>query len=155
MNDHPRSGGASQYRVLLVDDDPWMLRIMKAALSPSTGVVTATSGEQALRLLETEDFDVVCSDLVMPGMSGTDLLRAVAEDHEATGRLLVTAATDGHEPDEPADYDVLLKPFDPERFADLVDHLASEARERATEDALVALPRARGRLPRLGHGGAR
>lgn len=134
MNDLLQGGGATRYRVLLVDDDPWMLRIMKVSLSPIAAVVTCASGEQALRALEIEEFDVVCSDLRMPGMSGDELLRAVAAAHAMAGLLLVTGLADAAEIELDAGYEVLTKPFDPEHFAAVVDRLASGARSRSSDD---------------------
>ncbi len=128
MKDHSCAFGADRHRVLLIDDDPWMLKIMKVALAATAGVATCTSAEQALCLLEVEPFDVVCTDLVMPGMSGAELLGAVARTHPGAGRLLVTGAADRVAPEDRARHEVLLKPFDPERFAGLVERLASAAR---------------------------
>ena len=75
------SGGQSgpRHRVLLVDDDPTMLRLMSKLLSIDMEVVTCTSPLQALRVLEQRPFDVVCSDYRMPGMNGVDMLRAAAQ----------------------------------------------------------------------------
>lgn len=128
MKDHRCAAGVDRCRVLLVDDDPWMLRIMKVALAGTARVATCTSAEQALPVLEVEPFDVVCSDLVMPGMNGLELLDLVARTHAGAGRLLVTGAADRVAPEDWRRHEVLRKPFDPEQFAGLVERLASAAR---------------------------
>lgn len=128
MNDHPLDAGTLRLRVLLVDDDPWMLRIMKASL-PGAAVVTCTSGEEALRVLRSDVFDVVCSDLVMPGVRGEVVLHAAAEAREETGLLLVTGLSDAAGLDDEG-FEVLRKPFDPERFATLIGELGERARTR-------------------------
>jgi len=66
--------------VLLVDDDPKILSMLERALASATIRVTSVStGAGALSLLGVERFDVVVSDIQMPGVSGLKLLRAVRE----------------------------------------------------------------------------
>ncbi len=65
-------------RVLLVDDHPDVLEVHARLLSErGARVVTAESGEAALALLREQSFDVLLSDLGMPGMGGYDLIRHV------------------------------------------------------------------------------
>lgn len=67
-------------RLLLVDDDPQILVVLTRALaSADVQVSSANTGGDALALLSTQPFDVVVSDIQMPGMSGLKLLRAVRE----------------------------------------------------------------------------
>jgi CheY-like chemotaxis protein len=65
--------------VLLVDDDPFVVRLMSRALRTSgLTVLEAHSGEEALKLInEVQDVDLVISDVNMPGMSGSQLLGIV------------------------------------------------------------------------------
>ena len=64
--------------VLAVDDQPQNLRLLDAVLSPRRyRVLTAQSGATALELLETEDVDIVLSDVVMPEMDGYELCRRI------------------------------------------------------------------------------
>ena len=65
-------------KILLVDDDVF-LRNMYAVKFTEHGdtVVGAESGTQALKLLADEVFDVVIMDMVMPGMTGLELLKAI------------------------------------------------------------------------------
>lgn len=123
MSQAPDAPRQPRYRVLLVDDDPFMLRVMTTLLSPTMEVTTCTSGQQAVRLLEQRPFEVVCSDYRMPGMSGIDLLREAARAQEDASCLLVTAAADEMPGGERRQYFVLVKPFDPPRFVRLVEQL--------------------------------
>src|SRR5271170_1221574 len=67
-------------RVLIVDDDLALRKILSVMLTRSAFLCrTAASGEEALRLLESQPTDVVISDLRMPGISGMDLLIEVRE----------------------------------------------------------------------------
>ena len=62
-------------RVLIVDDEISVRKVMAAVLAQlGFPCETAASGEEALRVLETQRIDAVISDLQMPGMSGMELL---------------------------------------------------------------------------------
>jgi CheY-like chemotaxis protein len=66
-------------RVLLIDDDADTLRILQLMLRPDQyRVVTAESANQALERLQNEDFDVIVSDIRMPGFDGRSLFRFLA-----------------------------------------------------------------------------
>jgi PAS domain S-box-containing protein len=71
--------------VLVVDDDPLVL-MNTAAMLEDLGhtVLEATSGPQALRVLRrSQDIDLVITDQIMPGMTGTQLIEAVQTDYAA------------------------------------------------------------------------
>jgi two-component system, OmpR family, KDP operon response regulator KdpE len=69
---------APPIRVLVVDDEPQILRALRAALrGHGYDVQTAADGEEALDLLALRPPDVVILDLVMPGKSGFDVVREV------------------------------------------------------------------------------
>jgi len=88
-------------RILYVDDEDINLRVMRdvfaLVLKRPGAVVTASNGDEALRLLRRETFDVVLSDQRMPGMSGTELLGRVREIAPATARMIVTGFTGDQE----------------------------------------------------------
>jgi PAS domain S-box-containing protein len=78
----PGSAGKQAGTILLVEDDQALLRTARRALEAfGYSVVTATNGEEALRILETRarDFDLVISDVVLPKMGGRDLYREARE----------------------------------------------------------------------------
>ncbi len=83
-------------RVLVVDDNPDSVAIMRGILEAREyDVVAAGSGAEALQLIRNEAVDVVLLDVMMPEMSGMEVLQRIKED-AATGRLpviLVTAKT--------------------------------------------------------------
>ena len=65
-----------QNKVLVVDDDPFALRsIAKVLENESYQVMTAASGSEALDLLRRDSFDLVLTDLKMPGIDGLEILR--------------------------------------------------------------------------------
>ncbi|HSV53646.1 MAG TPA: response regulator, partial [Burkholderiaceae bacterium] len=92
MSDGP--AGASQ-TVLCVDDEPNIVSALRR-LFRSSGyrVVTATSGAEALTLLEGEPVDLIFSDMRMPGMDGAQLLEQVRARWPGTARVLLTGYAD-------------------------------------------------------------
>ena len=88
-------------RVLAVDDEPNILRALTRSLYGSVELFTAVGPEQGLRTLEADPhFDVVLSDLRMPGMDGLRFLSCVAERWPATVRILLTGMGDSDGSDE-------------------------------------------------------
>jgi len=76
----PTDGDNAVANVLLVDDDLKVLAMLERALASTTiRVTTVSTGTEALSLLQVQTFDVVVSDIQMPGISGLKLLRAVRE----------------------------------------------------------------------------
>jgi EAL domain-containing protein (putative c-di-GMP-specific phosphodiesterase class I)/ActR/RegA family two-component response regulator len=79
--------------VLLVDDEYPLLRAVERLLGQAGfRVHPASSGQEALELLERMGFDCIVSDINMPGMSGIDLLRAVRERDLDVPVVLLTGA---------------------------------------------------------------
>jgi response regulator RpfG family c-di-GMP phosphodiesterase len=103
-------------RVLIVDDDPALRKILSVMLTQSAFVCrTAASGEEALCLLEKYPLDVVISDLRMPGISGMDLLIEVRQRYSHLAFLMVTGEDEirvGVRAMQLGADDYLLKPFD-------------------------------------------
>jgi CheY-like chemotaxis protein len=84
---------AAQVRVLIAEDDPISGAVCARALkNAGYGAVVVASGEEALRLLQAELFDLVVADVMMPGMDGFALVRAMRADERLT-RLPVVFLT--------------------------------------------------------------
>ncbi|MBB3907791.1 hybrid sensor histidine kinase/response regulator [Anoxybacteroides rupiense] len=67
-------------RILAVDDDPINLRILEIIFSEAPyHVVSVTSSQEALALVESEEWDVVIADVMMPYMSGYELTRMIRQ----------------------------------------------------------------------------
>ena len=82
MTGPEQPGGGKRGRVLVVDDEPLVRKAVDRVLSSRHGVTLAASAPEALALLDAgERFDVVLCDLMMPGMSGMELHRAVVAKH--------------------------------------------------------------------------
>jgi putative nucleotidyltransferase with HDIG domain len=80
-------------RVLFVDDEKRVLQGLQRMLRPlreDWDMTFAESGEEALRLLDTGPFDVVVSDMRMPGMSGVELLEEVKRRQPEAVRFILS-----------------------------------------------------------------
>lgn len=81
-------------RVLIVDDDPDARLMLQRVIERRYDASTASNGYDALRLLETEDFDAVVLDVMMPGMDGLATLEAIRRRTQTLPVLLVSALID-------------------------------------------------------------
>ena len=81
----------SRPTILFVDDEPLLLNALERYLIQEPYAVhVATSGEEALVLLEKVDVQVVVADLRMPGMDGLTLLRRIRERHPSIVRMVLS-----------------------------------------------------------------
>jgi CheY-like chemotaxis protein len=80
-------------KILVVDDEPEIRQMIVDFLRDVEGytVSDAESGQEALDVLAKEPFDLVLSDINMPGMKGFDLLKLVRERYPQIKRVLITA----------------------------------------------------------------
>lgn len=82
-------------KVLLVDDEPNILNAFRRRLTASYEFYTATSGSEALKLLQQNpEIALVVSDMNMPGLNGSDLLKRVAKEYPNTVRIMLTGLVD-------------------------------------------------------------
>ena len=82
-------------RILIVDDDPGQRSLIHSFLQgQGFETVVADSGERALEILRSGRFDMMISDVRMPGLSGLETLRRARQEHATLPVLLVTAFTD-------------------------------------------------------------
>lgn len=69
---------APQAKILVVDDNPVNLKVAEGLMQPyQMQIQTAQSGQECLELLETERYDLILMDYMMPEMDGVDTLRAI------------------------------------------------------------------------------
>jgi FixJ family two-component response regulator len=84
-----------KHTVLCVDDEQNILNALKRLLrKDGYRLLTASSGDEGLRILEQNEVHVVISDQRMPEMSGTEFLARVKEHHPAALRIVLTGYTD-------------------------------------------------------------
>ena len=89
--------GSKMKRVLFVDDEQRVLDGLKRMLYPLRNewrMAFATSGREALELLDQSEYDVLVTDLRMPEMSGVELLASVASRHPQVVRMVLSGVAD-------------------------------------------------------------
>ena len=91
----PQAADSAARRVLVVDDNADFRNYLVDELSPLYSVITASSGEEALKMLPSAQADLVISDVMMPGMSGVELTHAIKENVDTSHIpvILLTART--------------------------------------------------------------
>lgn len=106
----------SKARILAVDDQRYFRELIERLLDgEGYAVRTCASGEEALRILEREDFDIVVTDLEMPGIDGAELVRRVKERLPDQDVVIVTGVVGvktAFEAMRLGATDYILKPFD-------------------------------------------
>lgn len=120
------------YRILLVDDDHFFLRVYGDFLrSRGFEVQTAESGESALEIYQAGRYQLVLADLVMPGVDGIELVERIRRDNPAQDIIVVTGSDDVRSAVRAMRlgvYDYLVKPIEREELMFVIDRL----QERAT-----------------------
>jgi EAL domain-containing protein (putative c-di-GMP-specific phosphodiesterase class I) len=124
--------GKPHARVLLVDDEPAISRSLARILTAAGHVVsTARNGEEAVALFATATFDVIVSDIRMPGMDGLTLLRSIrAKDLDIPVAFLTgdPALETVLEAMEHGAFRYLMKPVDGRELVALVERAAQHHR---------------------------
>jgi DNA-binding NtrC family response regulator len=100
--------------ILVVDDDDVIRDTLCELLSLQYSCQTADTAEEALAKLEAQSFDVVLTDISMPGLSGMELLSRVLKLYPGTPVIVISGLSDQEQAQSlislgAADY--LLKPF--------------------------------------------
>ncbi len=106
-----------QQTILVVDDEKDMLVLLKRSLEPDLKVLvmTASSGEEALKIYSEQPFDLVLADIKMPGMSGMDLLELIKKGNPDQTVVMMTAfgsIDTAVAAMKRGAYDFITKPFD-------------------------------------------
>ena len=118
-------GGSPLKRALVVDDEPMIVSLLSTILREKGWDVTeAKSGTDGIDLLDRSRFDVILTDLVMPGDTGIDLLRAAKEIHPDVEVILMTGyatADTAIEAMRNGAFHYILKPLKPEEVTNLVE----------------------------------
>ena len=156
------------HQLLLVDDDPVLLETLTdLLLHEGFKVTTAESGEGAERLLATAHppFDLVLTDLVMPGKSGLDVLRKALEVNPSCTVLILSGFGTVREATEAMDlgaYGMVTKPLHLDQFRNMLRRLLERieliherdqlrARVRELQARIDSLEATKGRMEMLAH----
>jgi PAS domain S-box-containing protein len=119
--------------VLVIDDEQALRRaVLRFLERRGIRAVAVAGGNEALQALGREAFDVIVSDVRMPGINGREFLERLRQDHPAMVRRLIFSTGDTFAPDTAAllleaGVPSLVKPFDFEKLATLVLNVAEAA----------------------------
>jgi len=125
-------------RILLIDDDPPMLKQLARILGERTSYEIRTEGNslEVPRILEQEEFDLIITDLGMPGLDGMEILRLVRQRERFEEVVIITAfgslgsvlvAVSG------GVFDYVIKPFRKNQIVDIVER-AMRLQQRKREE---------------------
>ena len=79
-------------RILIVDDEEVLRDVLDAVLRrEGFDIVTAASGEEALSMLDSEEIDLIILDVMLPGISGIDTMRAIRISNPHLPVIIITA----------------------------------------------------------------
>jgi len=128
-------------RVLVVDDKDNIVKLLARILSPEFDVTTASDGTRALALIAAHEFDVIVSDIRMPGADGMVVLQETRRQAPETEVILMTAfatVQDAVAAMKLGAYDYLQKPFEPDEAVIVVRRAVERRQLRAQARDLQA-----------------
>lgn len=130
-------------RLLFVDDEPQVLQGLRRMLRRHRDeweMVFVGGGQEALDALAASPFDVLVTDMKMPGVGGVELLRAAAENYPSVARVVLSGQTDEEDLmlSSISAHQYLAKPCAVEALESVIER-ASAIRDFVTDEALLAL----------------
>ena len=144
----------AEHRLLIIDDDQRLAEMLVEYLAPEgIELTTVATGVQGLRSAQRENYDLIVLDVMLPGLSGFDVLKQLREAGSRTPVLMLTARGDDVDRivglDLGAD-DYLSKPFNPRELLARVKAILRRTTEPTTEGeaAEIAVGKLRANLPR-------
>lgn len=130
----PVTKANSSKRILVIDDEPSMLKMLQLGLSQFYSVTVALSGLEGLREFSQQPFDLVISDRTMPEMDGDQLAAAVKAAAPETPIILISGLG-GQSVDCTRFAAFLRKPFTMTELVSTVDDLLSTEQADRTKAA--------------------
>jgi len=121
--------------ILVVDDDDVIRDTLCELLASNHHCQQASTAEEALRELQTQSFDVVLTDISLPGLSGRELLLRVRSLYPGTPVIIVSGLSDQDQAQSligAGAFDYLLKPFRLEVVEESVRRAVEQRQPRVT-----------------------
>ncbi|MBI5049416.1 MAG: sigma-54-dependent Fis family transcriptional regulator [Nitrospirae bacterium] len=114
-----------QLKILIIEDEPTVRLGLSCTLEGrGCRVLTAENGVDGIRLFEKEGFDIVITDLRLPGADGIEVLKSIKNISPDTGVIIITAFADvknAVEAMREGAYDYISKPFDAEELLIVIE----------------------------------
>lgn len=143
--------GAIKAKILVIDDETIVHESCNRILTEEGYVVkSAFTGQEGFKKIEEESYDLVITDLKMPGISGMEALKKIKEDNSDIGIIMITGystAETAVEAMKLGAFDYLPKPFTPDELISVVNKALEKKRvlletkhlESAYRDATKAI----------------
>lgn len=116
-------------RILLIEDFAVIRRLIEVAIDPlHHTLVQVATGEQAVGLLEAEDFDLILLDIGLPGIDGWEVLEGIRASARTASVPVLVVTAHGDQADEDLAYRLgangfIAKPFRPDLLMSEVERL--------------------------------
>ncbi len=129
-----------EIRLLIVDDEDIVHKSCQRILRKEDyNIETAFSAEEGLEKLENSQFDLVVSDLMMPGMGGMEFLKIIKERQLDVTVIIFTGfatAETARQALKLGAFDYIPKPFTPEEFRDVIKNAIESRQDNSTAQML-------------------
>jgi signal transduction histidine kinase len=129
--------------VLLVDDEPFNMKVLRGFLEDAWEVYEASSGEEALAMASRLPLDVVVADHCMPGMTGVELLENLRQRRPEVAGIVLTGYANMEALESAINrahvFRFLRKPWEPTEILQAIDQASSWTAQRRTIAKLVVL----------------
>ena len=116
----------SQHKILVVDDEEIIRKTVSGLLQHyNYKVVTAGNGLECLQIMSSQKFGLVILDIIMPGMSGIEVLQKIKEKYKDTEVIMITGYADKEKAIETfrlGAYDFIEKPFESGEIMNTIAH---------------------------------
>lgn len=128
-------------KLLIVDDEPDMLKLLSMIIKDKTPyeVTTTNNPLEVLPLLRQEDYDLIITDLKMPGLDGSELLDALKSEGKDIPVIIITAYATLESAMETMGkgcFDFITKPFRKEQILLTIDKALKWAKLQKENEAL-------------------
>jgi diguanylate cyclase (GGDEF)-like protein len=133
-------------RLLVVDDDPFIARLLEIELKAAGYEVrVASDGQQALSAAQEECPDLVLADVMMPNMDGFELTRRLRQDSRTSGVSIIMLTARGLSADKLEGFaigadDYIVKPFDTPELLARIRGVLRRSKDQRTASPLTGLP---------------
>ena len=119
-------GNASPKTILVCDDEPALRELVRAVLGGGYRFIEVDDGHQALELARELRPDLLVLDLMLPGLTGLDVLAAIRSDEELRSLRVIVVSAWTHAAERALDVGAdrfMTKPFEPDDLSAAVEEL--------------------------------